>query len=98
MLLRYQGVFSRKLMLQDYPFDTQILRVVLKDERSDSRKLEYVPDPKPISVNKSLLMSIPGFALGTPTLAVVRHQYETNFGVPRPRPTSPTPASESRSR
>ena len=80
MVLRYQGVFSRKLMLQDYPFDTQTLRVVLKDERLDNRRLEYVPDRKPISINKSILFSIPGFSLGTPTLAIVAHQYETDFG------------------
>ena len=80
MLLRYQGVFSRKLMLQNYPFDTQVLRIVLKDERADTRKLEYVPDKKPISMARSLLLSIPGFSLGTPTLVIVAHQYETDFG------------------
>ena len=80
MLLRYQGVFSRKLMLQNYPFDTQVLRIVFKYERADARKLEYVPDKKPISIGKSLLLSIPGFSLGTPTLQIVQHQYETDFG------------------
>jgi hypothetical protein len=80
MLLRYQGVFSRKLMLQNYPFDTQVLRVVFKDERADARKLEYVADKKPISISRSLLLSIPGFSLGTPTLQIVSHQYETDFG------------------
>ncbi len=79
-LLRFQGVFSRKLLLQEYPFDTQTLRVALKDERSDVRKLEYVPDKKPISINKALLMSIPGFSLGTPTLFILDHAYETDFG------------------
>ena len=79
-VLRFQGVFSRKLMLQEYPFDTQTLRVALKDERSDVRKLQYVPDKKPISINKSLMMSIPGFSLGTPTLFIMDHAYETDFG------------------
>ena len=60
-LLRYQGVFSRKLMLQDYPFDTQTLRVSLNDERSDIRRLVCVPDRTPISINKKLMMSLPGF-------------------------------------
>lgn len=91
MLLRYQGVFSRKLMLQDYPFDTQVLRVVFKDETADANKLEYVADPDPISINKSLMMSIPGFSLGTPTLTVVQHQYETDFG--NPAASSNTPYS-----
>ena len=63
MLMRYQGVFSRKLMLQDYPFDTQMLRVVLKDERADISKLNFVPDTKPISINRSLMNTIPGYSL-----------------------------------
>jgi hypothetical protein len=80
MLLRYQGVFSRKLRLQDYPFDSQTLRVVFKDERADIRKLNYVPDPRPISINRSLMNTIPGYSLGPPTLSIIDHQYETNFG------------------
>ena len=79
-VLRFQGVFSRKLLLQEYPFDTQTLRVALKDERSDVRKLNYVIDKKPISMNKSLLISIPGFSLGDPTLFIMDHAYETDFG------------------
>lgn len=79
-VLRFQGVFSRKLLLQEYPFDTQTLRVALKDERSDVRKLNYVVDKKPISMNKSLLISIPGFSLGDPTLFILDHAYETDFG------------------
>ncbi|MGV0991138.1 MAG: hypothetical protein ACOYB7_02690 [Mycobacterium sp.] len=79
-VLRFQGVFSRKLLLQEYPFDTQTLRVALKDERSDVRKLNYVVDKKPISMNKSLLISIPGFSLGDPTLFIMDHAYETDFG------------------
>lgn len=79
-VLRFQGVFSRKLLLQEYPFDTQTLRVALKDERADVRKLNYVADKKPISMNKSLLISIPGFSLGDPTLFIMDHAYETDFG------------------
>lgn len=83
MLMRYQGVFSRKLMLQDYPFDTQMLRVVFKDERADVRKLNFVPDNNPIAINRALLNTIPGYSLGTPTLSIIDHAYETNFGDPR---------------
>ena len=86
MLMRYQGVFSRKLMLRDYPFDTQMLRVVFKDERADTRKLNYVPDTRPISINRSLLNTIPGYSLGTPELSIIDHRYETNFGDTRTPP------------
>lgn len=80
MLMRYQGVFSRKLALRDYPFDTQMLRVVFKDARADIRKLNFVPDTNPISINRSLLTTIPGYSLGTPRLSIIDHRYETNFG------------------
>ncbi|WP_328351893.1 hypothetical protein OG976_18730 [Mycobacterium sp. NBC_00419] len=86
MLMRYQGVFSRKLMLQNYPFDTQVLRVVFKDQRADTRTLNFVPDTRPISINRSLLDTIPGYSLGTPTLSIIDHQYETNFGDSRVPP------------
>lgn len=85
-LMRYQGVFSRKLMLQDYPFDTQMLRLVFKDERADVRKLNFVPDDRPISINRSLMNTIPGYSLGTPMLSIIDHSYETNFGDPRVSP------------
>ena len=67
-------------MLQDYPFDTQMLRVVFKDAHADVRTLNFVPDTRPISINRSLLNTIPGYSLGTPTLSIIDHRYETNFG------------------
>ncbi len=85
-VLRYQGVFSRKMSLKKYPFDTQILEMVFEDKLSDSSLQVYVPDTNPISINDSGAMTIPGYALGTPSLQVVAHKYPTNFGAPTANP------------
>ena len=89
MVLRYQGVFSRKMSLEKYPFDTQVLEMVFEDKQSDSSEIQFVPDTTPISVNDGGAMSIPGYLLGTPSLQVVAHKYPTNFGDLRANPDTP---------
>jgi hypothetical protein len=79
-VLRYQGVFSRKMNLKKYPFDTQILEMVFEDKRSDISQIEFVPDVNPITVNDGGSMSIPGYVLGSPSFTVAAHKYPTNFG------------------
>ena len=79
-VLRYQGVFSRKMSLEKYPFDTQVLEMVFEDKRSDSSGIKFVLDNNPITVNDGGAMSIPGYVLGKPSLDVVAHKYPTNFG------------------
>ena len=79
-VLRFQGVFSRKMSLEKYPFDTQVLEMVFEDKRSDASGIEFVPDANPVTVNDGGSMSIPGYVLGSPEFAVVAHRYPTNFG------------------
>jgi len=78
--LRYQGVFSRKMNLEKYPFDTQVVEMVFEDRRSDATKIEFVPDTTPVTINDGGAMSIPGYVLGKPSLIIVPHKYPTNFG------------------
>lgn len=78
--LRFQGVFSRKMNLEKYPFDTQVLEMVFEDKRNDASAIEYVPDTTPVTVNDGGAMSIPGYVLGKPELIIVQHKYPTNFG------------------
>jgi len=78
--LRFQGVFFRKMNLEKYPFDTQVVEMVFEDKRNDATRIEYVPDTKPVTVNDGGAMSIPGYVLGSPSLLVVPHKYPTNFG------------------
>jgi hypothetical protein len=79
-VLRFQGVFSRKMSLKKYPFDTQILEMVFEDKRGDDSKIQFVPDTNPITANDNKSMSIPGYVLGNPSLTVASHVYPTNFG------------------
>lgn len=75
---RYQGVFSKKMSLERYPFDVQNLVIVFEDQNEDTRQLVYVPDSTPIGISPAVTM--PGYQIGTPTLTVVAHEYPTNFG------------------
>lgn len=78
--LRFQGVFSRKMNLEKYPFDTQVLEMVFEDQRSNVTQLEFVPDAPPVTKNQGESMTIPGYEVGNPILIVVPHTYPTNFG------------------
>ena len=89
MVLRYQGVFSRKMGLEKYPFDTQVLEMVFEDKQNDSSQIQFVPDRNPISINDGGAMSIPGYVLGAPSLDVVAHKYPTNFGDPTANADTP---------
>jgi len=79
-VMRFQGVFSRKMNLEKYPFDTQVLEMVFEDKRRNKSGLEYVPDNPAVTINDGPAMSIPGYVLGTPTMIVVAHKYPTSFG------------------
>ncbi len=79
-VLRFQGVFSRKMNLQKYPFDTQVLEMVFEDQRSNIKELEFVPDTPPVTKNEGTSMTIPGYQVGNPILIVVPHKYPTSFG------------------
>ena len=88
-VLRFQGVFSRKMSLEKYPFDTQVLEMVFEDKRNDSSGIGFVPDTNPISINDGGSMTIPGYVLGKPSLQVVAHKYPTTFGDLRADPNTP---------
>lgn len=78
MVFRYQGVFSKKMNLEKYPFDQQNLEVIFEDQSQDTRQLEFVPDSTPVKISPAVTM--PGYEIGTPTMIVTPHHYPTNFG------------------
>lgn len=78
MGVHYRGVFSRKMHLENYPFDTQKLRIVLENQNQDARALQFVPDTDPIVISRAV--TNPGYTLGVPSIDVVAHTYQTNFG------------------
>lgn len=77
-VLREQGRFATKFKLARFPFDQQMLKVVIEDSVSGTGELVYVPDRVPITLNPAI--SLPGFRVGTPTIKIVDNRYPTNFG------------------
>jgi hypothetical protein len=78
-IIRYQGHFSTKFPLGNYPFDTQILKVMMEDTISGADKQVYVPDGEP-SVTLDPVITLPGFTVGKPTMRIASNIYPTNFG------------------
>jgi hypothetical protein len=78
-IIRYQGKFSTNFALENYPFDTQVLTVVMEDTVSGADKEVYVPDGEN-AVSLDPEITLPGFKVGKPTLSVADNTYPTNFG------------------
>jgi hypothetical protein len=78
-VLRFQGGFSQKLTIYDYPFDKQVLKVVFEDSVDDTAGLHYKLDA--VSLNPN--MTLPGFTIGKPALVVSDYTHPTTFGDPR---------------
>lgn len=78
-IIRYQGRFSTKFPLEKYPFDTQLLKVVMEDSVSAANKQVYVPDTDG-GINLNPQITLPGFKVGKPTMQIASNAYPTNFG------------------
>lgn len=77
-VVRVQGRFSKKLPLYNYPFDRQTLQVVFEDSVDEAAKMVFVVDEGSPTLDPKL--QLPGFQIGTPTLAIAPHTYPTRFG------------------
>ncbi|MGK2923052.1 MAG: hypothetical protein ACSLE4_09755, partial [Methyloceanibacter sp.] len=78
-ILRYQGLFATKFPLEAYPFDTQVLKVVMEDTLAGESEQLYVPDgERPVIIDP--VITLPGFKVGKPTMRVTTNTYPTNFG------------------
>ena len=78
-IIRYRGQFSTKFQLDAYPYDTQILKLVLEDTVLGVDRLLYIPDKFP-SVMLDSGITLPGFTVGKPTMLIGENIYPTNFG------------------
>lgn len=77
-VVRVNGRFTKKLRLDDYPFDRQTLVVEFEDHRSGVDGLVYEAPPDAATVAPTL--ELPGFLIGTPRISVVESGYPTDFG------------------
>lgn len=80
-VVRFQGRFSQKLPLYNYPFDRQVLTVKFEDGQREAAFLVYEADPKGMVINPELVL--PGFRRGEPRLVISDYTYPTDFGDPR---------------
>ena len=90
-IIRYQGLFSTKFHLEPFPFDTQVLTVVMEDTLAGVEDQVYVPDGKTPAIIDPVI-TLPGFKVGNPTMRIGANYYPTNFG----DPTSPEAEAYSR--
>ncbi len=77
-IVRNQGRFSTKLILERYPFDRQELKVVIEDSTGGITNQVFVADSVRVAINEAV--SVPGFRLGIPRLEINANSYPTNFG------------------
>ncbi len=78
-IIRYQGLFAAKFPLEAYPFDTQVLNVIMEDTLAGAREQVYVADGKhPVIIDP--VITLPGFKVGKPTMRIITNTYPTNFG------------------
>ncbi|MCK6525032.1 hypothetical protein L6R49_26815 [Myxococcota bacterium] len=80
-VLRVQGTFSKKMPLFNYPFDRQVLVLLMEDAQHDESAVVYEVDAQSPSVSPSL--QLPGYRIGEITLNVAPWKYPTAFGDPR---------------
>jgi hypothetical protein len=76
-VIRNQGRFSTKFQLERYPFDRQILSVVMEDAEPTSVQF-YVPDAKDVTINPNI--TLPGFRVGEARMRIANNTYPTTFG------------------
>lgn len=78
-IIRYQGLFAAKFPLEAYPFDTQVLKVIMEDTLAGAGDQVYVADGEhPVIIDP--VITLPGFTVGKPTMRVTTNTYPTNFG------------------
>lgn len=77
-VVRVNGRFTRKLRLDDYPFDRQILAVEFEDHRLGDQGMVYEAAADAATVAPTL--ELPGFLIGTPRISVGKGEYQTDFG------------------
>ena len=76
--IRYQGGFNTRFDLAKFPFGEQLLQIQFEDQFAEANELTYVVDQNPIALDPQV--TIPGYNIGTPTIAAQTVHYATNFG------------------
>lgn len=75
---RHQGAFNSSLQLRNYPFGTQELEIVLEDFESEARSFRFITEGDSLGIDPEI--SLPGYDILAPSLAISEFAYGTNFG------------------
>lgn len=80
--IRYLGMFSSKLNVSKYPFDEQVLSMILEDSQLSIRDLEFVADQAGSMINPDLLL--PGWTAKPLIVRIENKPYPTSWGIDEP--------------
>ena len=62
-----------------YPFDSQLLIVLMEDSLSPIQQQVFVPDgERPVMLDP--VITLPGFTIGEPSMSIAANTYPTTFG------------------
>lgn len=75
---RHQGAFNSALDLRNYPFGTQTLEIVLEDFESEAGSFRFITEADSLGIGPEI--SLPGYDILTPRLAISEFAYGTSFG------------------
>jgi len=78
-IIRYLGGFTTKLPVEDYPFDKQVLKVMLEESSMTASELVFVPDTASKTMANPDLV-LPGWNWEEPRLTVFDEPYPGNWG------------------
>ena len=78
-IIRYLGGFTTKLPVEDYPFDKQVLKVMLEESSMTSSELVFLPDTESETLANPDLV-LPGWNYDKPKISVTNEPYPGNWG------------------
>ena len=81
---RVKGRFRGNFNLHKYPFDSQVLPIVIEDKESPESKVLFLPDPViPKNMNEwyDPAVQVPDWKVGGADLKIESHHYRTDFGL-----------------
>lgn len=76
---RVLAMFSNDLPLQDYPYDTSALQIIIEDIVRGTDELEFVLDDPAVQTSADL--SVPGYNVGVPTATVTDWVYNARGAI-----------------
>jgi hypothetical protein len=78
---KYNAVIAQDWDIGKFPFDHQLLSIVLEDVQNDASEVEFIPDTANSKIGSSVI--VPGWTVGSLKLHKVDMVYDTTYGDPK---------------